>query len=480
MKTTVYNSLGMLFMNAELPDSESAFYKALAGILVKMPEGIYRVNTEGHGYSDYEIRLRSGTKTIFSKNHQIRFHVNDTYPTVYLTCIDPAINAYKYYKLEQKGTEIIASYGRIGKNKGELFGEREFIYPLDMFWIKYKEKTEKGYINQTEIFLDEDKEGIIHKSQETKTKKENPEPAASRLLFKELLSYAKNIVQKTINFKDVPSGKITPGMVKEARRLLDMLYEADNVESFNKILLKLLTVSPRNVLVVQMLLARDSADFKGILEREENLVAAMEGIILNKTDVSANGNIPDEGFLQLNIQVAETTLNEAALVKKLLDPKLAGKVKTVYKIINKEHDERFRQYCKNSNIKNTKLLWHGSRNENWLSIIKNGLLLKPNAVITGKMFGNGIYFAPKSTKSWGYTSYHNTYWANGNSNTAFMGLYETAYGRPLDVVNAKKFTKNTLQGKDCVHAHAGQALLNDEIVFYDEAAMVLRYIVKFV
>lgn len=476
MNTTIYNSLGMLMIAAALPDTESEFYKALAKILVRMPEGFYNVSTD-NGRSDYEIRLRSGTKAIFSKNHNIYFEKHDSYPTVYLTCIDPVINAYKYYKLEEKNGIILATYGRIGKTKGELFGEREFQYPLDMYWIKYAEKVDKGYTDQTELYLDEDKTGI-EKTEEIPKEKSN-EPLFSRSLFGELLAYAKNLVNNSINLKEVPSGKITPGMVKEARRLLHELYKTNTVEDFNRILLKLLTVSPRNVLIVQMLLARDSADFKTILEREENLVNAMEGLILDGNVSNTKSKIPDTGFSELNIQVNETTLKEAELVKKMLDPKLAGKVKAIYKITNNKHETRFKEYCKKRNISNTRFLWHGSRNENWLSIINKGLLLNPNAVITGKMFGNGIYFAPKSTKSWGYTSYRNAYWTSGSCDTAFMGVYETAYGNPLNVVSAKRYTQDTLQGKDCVHAHAGHALMNDEIIFYDESAMVLRYIVKF-
>ena len=52
--------------------------------------------------------------------------------------------------------------------------------------------------------------------------------------------------------------------------------------------------------------------------------------------------------------------------------------------------DRFEKHIKESDFSNTKLLWHGSRNENWMSIISNGLLLNPNAVITGKMFGKRI------------------------------------------------------------------------------------------
>ena len=62
-----------------------------------------------------------------------------------------------------------------------------------------------------------------------------------------------------------------------------------------------------------------------------------------------------------------------------------------------------------------------------------------------------------------------------------MGLYATAYGTPKDVYTAHRFNKEILkaEGKTCVHAHAGPSLFNDEIVFYDEDAMLLNYLVEF-
>ena len=105
-----------------------------------------------------------------------------------------------------------------------------------------------------------------------------------------------------------------------------------------------------------------------------------------------------------------------------------------------------------------------------------------NLEITSKDYLS-LYFAPSSKKSWNYTSYRGTYWAKGNDDVAFMGLYAVAYGKPLDVhthsitTDYKAMTLNG--GYDCLHAHKGSALLNDEIIFYDEAAMVLNYIVEF-
>lgn len=155
----------------------------------------------------------------------------------------------------------------------------------------------------------------------------------------------------------------------------------------------------------------------------------------------------------------------------------------VHRVIPQEQQKKFDAYLKEHKIKKVMQLWHGSRNQNWMSIILNSLQLNPDAIITGKMFGSGIYFAPSSMKSWNYTSYRGTSWAGGNSDTAFMGLYAVAYGTPLDTdswsasIDYKQ--KTVGGGYDCLHAHKGSALLNDEIIFYDEAAMVLNYIVEF-
>ena len=139
--------------------------------------------------------------------------------------------------------------------------------------------------------------------------------------------------------------------------------------------------------------------------------------------------------------------------------------------------------------KDIKLLWHGTRSENVWNILKTGLVLRPtNAVITGKMFGYGIYFAPKARKSIGYTSLSGSYWARGNGSSGFMILHECAYGTPYDVhsFDSKYYNFNwdTLQkacpGATCLHAHAGQMLRNDEIIVYKEEQLTARYLVEIV
>lgn len=74
------------------------------------------------------------------------------------------------------------------------------------------------------------------------------------------------------------------------------------------------------------------------------------------------------------------------------------------------------------------MLWHGTKNENLMSILLKGLKIKPpNAAHTGSLFGNAIYFADLATKSLQYTSKKGR-WGNKKESTFFMLLCEVALG----------------------------------------------------
>ena len=172
---------------------------------------------------------------------------------------------------------------------------------------------------------------------------------------------------------------------------------------------------------------------------------------------------------------------------KHLSDSLKPLVKNVYRVINHKTQKAFDDHLKKMTNPKVKQLWHGSKNENWQSIMGKGLLLNPDAAITGKMFGQGIYFAPSATKSWGYTSYSGSYWAHGSDSRAYMGLYATAYGNPYKVSsyggNWHGFGQSDLKklgDYDCVHADSSSGMLrNDEIIFYDQSATTINYIVEF-
>lgn len=425
----------------------------------------------------YRISARSGTRFIVELDNTMPDrYLPDHVEPVFLTCVDPDKNAYKFYKLEKIGSCVRASYGRMGVQKGKLFGERNFDYPLSMFWIKYYEKLSKGYVDRTDLYLADESEDS--KSQNVKVPVKTVTDV-NMMLFNKLKSFAVNAVKKAE--VRVP---VTTAILKKSDEILNAMRNATDVTEFNKNLLELISILQRPVETgngsgVRKLMANSSADFARIIEREDDLIRAMEGSYYGRSQKTAtNGS-----FADYNIEVYEATEKQKKEVLAKLNDSLRGKVANIYRVIPVEQKKRFDAYLKKNNIKKVKQFWHGSRNQNWTSIIVNSLKLNPNAIITGKMFGHGIYFAPSAMKSWNYTSYQGTSWAHGSSDCAFMGLYATAYGTPKDVdvwSAAADYKKMVSDAKaNCLHAHKGASLMNDEIIFYDEDAILLNYIVEF-
>lgn len=464
----------------EMDFTVNNFYHDVARVISKEPAnvGMVEITCDGHKVQ-YMVQPRSGTMFITEVFNDLPDSFLDmAVKPRYLTCVDASKNAYKFYKLEKSGADVKASYGRMGVEKGKLFGERSYCYPLSMFWIKYYEKIGKGYVDRSDLYLSATPQKEV---KQTDPKEEVPKTGntASGTLFQKLLSFAKKAVLEA-----KVSVPITQAILDAASGLIDQLRKASTVEEFNNTLFELISILQRPVRTgdgsgVRRLMAGEKSDFARIIKRESDLLMAMEGVFQKKGHTMKK----TEDFTQFDVQVFKATEKQKQQVMSHLSDTLKPKVKEIYRVIPKQQQEQFDRYLKKHNIKKCKQLWHGSRNQNWLSIIKKGLLLNPDAIITGKMFGQGVYFAPSSMKSWNYTSYHGTSWAGGNSDCAFMGLYAVAYGTPYDVNTWDSQTDYREEMKkrncDCVHAHAGASLRNDEIIFYDEAATVLNYIVEF-
>ena len=227
--------------------------------------------------------------------------------------------------------------------------------------------------------------------------------------------------------------------------------------------------------------AEQAAEFARIIDREESLLMAMEAVTVSTAASNSEERRNDVSPFGA-IEITEAPEKHVNQIKENLPANIRSLVKKVYAVHDIKQAEKFEAYKESRANKKTKLFWHGSRNENWISIIRNSLMLNPSAHITGKMFGNGIYFAPDAGKSWNYTSYNGTYWAHGDANTAYMALYEVVYGDPYYPEGVVRGSKEMLdeKGKDCLHAKADKCgLRNDEVVFFDEAAINIRFLVEF-
>ena len=111
------------------------------------------------------------------------------------------------------------------------------------------------------------------------------------------------------------------------------------------------------------------------------------------------------------------------------------------------------------------------------------MLLNPNAVVTSRMFGYGLYFATRAKKSIGYSSLDG-YWSKETADEGFLFVMKVAYKCPkvfyIHENWMNKITGNDIwkQGYDAVFASKDRGMLvNDEIIVYDEAQVCPRYLV---
>lgn len=400
------------------------------------------------------------------------------YKPRYLVMVTATANNNKYYKQipNADGLTWTAEYGRVGN------APQKAIFPMRDWDKKYREKIKKGYVDQSDIAED------LMQAEKPKNQIEykNIENKVIADIVDKLQSMAKDAIQRNYTIK---SDKVTQAMVDEAQNIITDLVNEKDLKIFNDKLLVLFTVIPRKMSNVNMYLAKSKDDFNKIIKSEQDLLDVMRGQVVQHvaTEEDTSTEKIDMTILEkLGLEFEECTDEDINIIKNTLNES-ANKFKRAWKVKNIKTQERFDKFVKDNNINDIKLLFHGSRNENWWSIIQTGLVLRPtNAIITGKMFGYGLYYAPKAQKSIGYTSLQGSYWTGGNSKTGYMALMQVAYGKPYNVnaFDSKYYNFNyealqkTCPGANCLHAHAGQMLRNDEIIVYKEDQCTIKYLIE--
>lgn len=151
------------------------------------------------------------------------------------------------------------------------------------------------------------------------------------------------------------------------------------------------------------------------------------------------------------------------------------KVKNIYTI--KIPNERKSYDYTKTKLGNEKELFHGSRNCNILSILKNGLIIPPyNAGhVTGRMFGNGIYGAHHSTKSLNYS----TGWWSGTRNkysNSFLFIVNFSMGKAH--ITHHTLSSGVPHGFDSVWAKSGAGLYNDEYIVYTPSQSTITHLIE--
>ena len=386
-----------------------------------------------------------------------------------------AENNNKYYNCFPEGDNFRVEYGRVNSTKTIT------NYPMSKWEAQISSKIKKGYKDVTDL-----KTALVEEIKTDGTKYKDIENESVRRIIEKLRSLARDTVKKNYS---VSSASVTEEMVYEAQLVINNLISIKSVNKFNDELLKLFEIIPRKMDNVRSYLIKSIDEIDKVISREQDLLDIMRGQIVTKSTATENKakEIDNSGITildEMGITMRECTPEEINEIKDCMKES-SHHFSRAWRVDNISTRKKYEEFIKAYNIKNTKLLFHGSRTENWFSILKTGLKIRPaNAVWTGSMFSDGLYFSPKCQKSIGYTSLGGSYWAGGKDNTAYMALFDTAYGKPYNVYNfdskyySMSFDKLPV-GCNCLHAHAGNGMLrNDEIVYYKTEQMTIKYLIE--
>jgi poly [ADP-ribose] polymerase len=383
-----------------------------------------------------------------------------------------AVNNNKYYNMIQEGDKIAVTYGRVDSTT------QHASYPISRWNSLLKSKLKKGYKDVTNL-------RVIEK--DVTNFQSIGDDIISKLVA-ELQAFANKSIQANYT---VNSDAVTQKQVDEAQKLLDKLArlaarkKLPTIE-FNDLLLDLYQVIPRRMGRVQNHLWDKNQDADRMVANEQATLDVMKGQVRVNTAQKDNKAENKRTILEaMGLEIVPATQTDIKTITKELG-EISNKFRRAFKVVNKRTQKKFDNYVEKSKDKSRRLFWHGSRNENWWSILDGGLVLRPtNAVITGKMFGYGLYFADKARKSYGYTSCRGSYWARGSSNKGFMALYDVHLGNTLTKKKHESWmyslTDKDLRKRgdyDSLSALGGADLRNNEFIVYNEAQCTVKYLVE--
>lgn len=458
--------------------------------------------------------------------------IHDDCQYIMLVKTDAKANNNKFYEMTMDASSIvIARYGRVGSdgtktNVGRGFGAMR---------QKAMEKFRKGYVPVETVTNTDSVHANVKNNMLLDCAIKEIIPSKAKKSEKEMLCKLINMLVSTNQHQiaDFSGGAIQiddSGLVKTAvgvvslksihaaRKTLDKLSNLDvnnNAveQEFIDLLNHYLMLIPQKVnhsrgWHLSFFKQHSFAQQYEFLDQLEKSVEMYEDVLAqeqkNKSSFNSDDNMPKVFNTQLQLVTNKKVINK---IKSYFDDNKnvahgSSKLQllNVYEIVGLYNNEQLTVFDKLAKEKgNVQEYWHGSRNYNLLSILKNGLIIpKSNSFnVTGRMFGDGVYFSNQSTKSLNYSQ---GYWDRGRGidNNCFMFLADVIMGKvyeashkqaKLDCKNNRKTKVYPVKGYDSVIArggvknvtHSGDicSLSNDEMIVFDLGQIKLKYLCEF-
>ena len=406
----------------------------------------------------------------------------------YLIKVDANANNNKFYEIfESDSGAVSVKYGRVG---AATVMSKDYGHGKTFYGLK-EEKERKGYQDRTALHATMQKNNALNEELSYKPVENEKVQELLEILINSSREFMRN------NYT-VSAMQVTDKMIREAEadiaelNRIAMRNKPNALFEFNRCLQELFTDIPRNMQKVEYFLAKTEADFEKIIEREMEMLDNVKGLAVQTKAVGDNIEDKNQTVLEAyGLEIRPVTYKEEDQILAHLGHDYDGRsVENRYvqgfAVENKATRERYETYKAKLGIKpkDVRLFYHGSKVENWHSIIKQGLSLNPNATVTGKMFGQGLYFAPECRKSLNYMDVKGSHWNSGRRDTGYCAVYAVALGKcyqPNYILGSDFRGKDLPAGTQSVFAgknnpHLG--LHNDEYIVYDQSACTIKYLME--
>jgi poly [ADP-ribose] polymerase len=420
----------------------------------------------------------------------------------YLVMVDGVANHNKFYEAVLNDDDSIdVKYGRVGQQAAS-----HHYRPYEKtFSFLVQSKLDKGYKDETSLHS---VKSAPHANPDLEFE---PIPDdAIRELIEEFIKSSHQFMKSNYT---VTLAEITQKMVDEAENDIDELvdiannYPASSVYAFNRKLEELYADIPRKMRNVSDFLlnpnedvartsgqyteqdiARTTAAFERIIQREREMIDNIRGQLIPAIQQSSQqqrGTVLDA----YGLSVREVTYKQEDEITTHLGKDYNGldverRYVRAFAVENKQTRQEYEEFKQQHGLskRDCALFYHGSKVENWFSIMKQGLSLNPDAKITGKMFGSGLYFAPDARKALNYMDVKGSRWNNGQRESGYTAVYAVALGKCYKPTNAlpSHFGKSDLP-TGCLSVFADKrltGLVNDEYVVYEQAQCTIKYMLE--
>lgn len=401
-------------------------------------------------------------------------------------------NNNKFWEISLNDNNLaIRKWGRVGA-KGS---SKEETLSLSAVKSLVQKKEKEGYVEFNEVTVKNVNHNLNNNDLIIKFLNKISEDKNIQALLKYFLeSNIHTIVDNTSIKLDTatglfktPLGFIDLNSINEADILLDRIYQDVSNKNINddlkKNINKYLSLIPQKVgLKIDIFdLFGDQKKYDKQKDILEALKSSLDLVLKVKTEKTEKIENPFKISLELvkNQEEIDLISKMYSNNKDLKHPSAKLKFKNLYylNIDIMSNNAKF-----NKGNKFVKRLWHGTRVGNLLSIFKNGMKIisSNNKNVTGRMFGDGLYFSDISTKALNYSigTWNNT--GKGKLNKYFGIICDVYMEKTFNLTDNDNIRKYPVYGYDSTFAKKGvKNLQNNEMIVYSENQVIPVYLVEF-